>query len=1073
MNKESLKYYSIIAENEIKNGAVEDKLRHFFSTHLINIFPDNPWWIQEHVLGTETYLHFLSASGKKRIGFADSVVGKTAIEYEKNLGISTIFDEGYYQVKEYCAALCNMGIQSNDIYGVLSDTVRWFGYTIKLIGNIDRKRLFGAEDIDLIQQDQIDLSKQTDAEFDKFEEFINKYFDRKESRLLNGKALSLDFGTESIFYIKEIEGFKSVARKAMDELPVYAELIKSVWQNFVAYLGASDYGEFSDETYVNEFYLVTVAKVLCADILSGCALLSSDEEIKNILNGNYFKQKNIMNLVDYDYFGWLNNSPYVDMLIPYIRKMQKQLACYDFKILPEEDLFGELLAQLSKREHRILLGQDFTPHWVAREMTKNVIECMNEEPRMLDMCCGSGVFLIETLKRVREKYNITIDTYDEKKDNIIFSCVMGFDIDPLAVVLAKVNWILAIRDLFQLHRGTITIPVYHADSLFVATPVSHDVSLKEDNTFALYFDGNKIEIPSFLITPQHRRTFDVFLSKCYRLAMSRAAKKETELKDEQIEMLVSSVEAETNVEQTVDETQAQRLSAYALILQLEKLQREGRNGIWYFILNNSYRPGLVEQQFNCIISNPPWLAMSKLADNPYKKTLIVKNDEYGIKPPGAAHLHMELASTFLLTSIDKYLTDGARWMCVMPGSLMSGYNHEPLRREKYINSKAAIEACIDAIWELPTNTFKNKAVILGGKKSSLKNAYPVSGRLYVDTEQFEECEYTLNIQGKRSAWTNKGRDADVIDLINDESWPFVQGADLFPRTVLFHTYNKNQNGTWSIQKIEKTSELHYLVSDSKKEICSLLETEGFSDEFVYDCLISKHISPFIAAEPAKGLIPGRKSNGKWKAISDEEIALMDVATACVFEEIQRELTLPMNLYLNDKINIYGKLYKQDFTKWRWLVLSNAGGSNPCAAYIDMNEVNKDKLIIDQTLYWYVTDNEDEAIFVTAMINSEALNDCIKDFQPEGGFGKRHIHTLPYKIIPRYDKDSIAHENVVKSAKKIMKAWNKCCENPNNGKYLLPNSGSLNSRRRKQQALIKELFEYEQYRNACNIVMGIE
>ena len=120
MNRAALKDFVQLAQNEISNGSVEDKLRHMLSAHLSSIFPDNPWWVQEHVMGTETYLNFLSANGKARHGFADSVVGKTAIEYEKNLSIKAIFDEGYYQVREHCAALCNLGIEQNEILGILS-----------------------------------------------------------------------------------------------------------------------------------------------------------------------------------------------------------------------------------------------------------------------------------------------------------------------------------------------------------------------------------------------------------------------------------------------------------------------------------------------------------------------------------------------------------------------------------------------------------------------------------------------------------------------------------------------------------------------------------------------------------------------------------------------------------------------------------------------------------------------------------------------------------------------------------------------------------------------------------------
>ena len=145
VNKDELRSFAITAQHEIDNGAVEGKLRHLLSASLSKIFPDSPWWIQEHVMGTETYLHFSNEIGKERIGFADSVVGKTAIEYERNLTISSIFKEGYHQVEEYCAALCNLGISENEIFGVLSDTVRWYGYIIRIVGNQSRDRLFGAE----------------------------------------------------------------------------------------------------------------------------------------------------------------------------------------------------------------------------------------------------------------------------------------------------------------------------------------------------------------------------------------------------------------------------------------------------------------------------------------------------------------------------------------------------------------------------------------------------------------------------------------------------------------------------------------------------------------------------------------------------------------------------------------------------------------------------------------------------------------------------------------------------------------------------------------------------------------
>ena len=52
----------------------------------------------------------------------------------------------------------------------------------------------------------------------------------------------------------------------------------------------------------------------------------------------------------------------------------------------------------------------------------------------------------------------------------------------------------------------------------------------------------------------------------------------------------------------------------------------------------------------------------------------------------------------------------------MPGSLMSGLNHEPFRKENMRHLTQNLRRKLGAIWELPTDTFKNKAVVLPEKR---------------------------------------------------------------------------------------------------------------------------------------------------------------------------------------------------------------------------------------------------------------------------------------------------------------------------------------------------------------------
>jgi len=54
--------------------------------------------------------------------------------------------------------------------------------------------------------------------------------------------------------------------------------------------------------------------------------------------------------------------------------------------------------------------------------------------------------------------------------NTILNNVVGFDLNPLAVLTARVNYLLMIADLLEYRKGEVTIPVYLADS--VRTPAA-------------------------------------------------------------------------------------------------------------------------------------------------------------------------------------------------------------------------------------------------------------------------------------------------------------------------------------------------------------------------------------------------------------------------------------------------------------------------------------------------------------------------------------------------------------------------------------------------------------------------
>ena len=86
--------------------------------------------------------------------------------------------------------------------------------------------------------------------------------------------------------------------------------------------------------------------------------------------------------------------------------------------------------------------------------------------------------------------------------------------------------------------------------------------------------------------------------------------------------------------------------------------------------------------------------------------------------------------------------------------------------------------------------------------------------------------------------------------------------------------------------IERTSNLWYLVNDQKKASCNGLAAENVDKSYIFNAFISKHLSPFYMATPAMVLLPGKKVNGQWKAISATDRALMNTSTAYIFNQIE-------------------------------------------------------------------------------------------------------------------------------------------------------------------------------------------
>ena len=433
LNKQAFTDFIKTAQQYIGDKSKEDIIRQNFTLHLKSMFLEQPNWINAHVAGGESAIP-LNRKGKETTGFIDSLIGLTPIEYEKNLQIQPIFDKGYQQVKEYCTQLINQGHPNDLIIGILSDTIRWYAYEVEIL---NERSPLSVDDVALKQIDFVEVG-QFNNDYVMLGVFLQKYLGRLGSRPLTANSIKNDFGFDSLYSEEYRQEMDEVIRFAYDTQPEYAVLIEKLWGQFVNLSRKKDdiMSQYSDE-----FYLLTLSKFVCVNILEKKSLLSSPKEIAEIISGEYFVRSGLSNLVEYDFFGWINYNPqFVEKIIPIVQKIQIDLQVYDFVNPGKEDIFGSMFAQLAVKSKRIILGQEMTPHWLAEKMAKNLFEKLpsDENPQFLDMCCGSGVMLVEVLQKTIQKIETDRKLIsDDEKLRYLSDSITGFDIDPLAVFFIK------------------------------------------------------------------------------------------------------------------------------------------------------------------------------------------------------------------------------------------------------------------------------------------------------------------------------------------------------------------------------------------------------------------------------------------------------------------------------------------------------------------------------------------------------------------------------------------------------------------------------------------------------------
>ncbi|MBK1696623.1 N-6 DNA methylase [Rhodovibrio salinarum] len=1043
-------------------GVVEAVLRGEFQSRLRRIFPDpeDESWINHYGEGAEAHTKVGIAGGAAANRFIDNLIGSTTIEYEADLRIPAKRDEGFGQVKEHAAGLIRRGVPVSQVRGILSDTVDWYAYDVKLDPGADPGSC-SVEDVELVEVERFEPATDDEPTAERLTLFLRRHLAREQSRPLIADNLAFDLGLESPAYRRNVDALTGLVETGREEDPSIA-LATDLWSHFVDHLEGEG-GAFRIGPYVDEVYLNILARLLSANALAGTAIVSVDAELQAILNGSFFRDTyQLDNLVEKDYFGWIAQPAHVAGFLPVAREIQRDLYAYDFSWRAEEDLFGRLMAQLARRSQRKLLGQEWTPSWLARHLAERCLDDLpeGEAPEIVDMCCGSGAMLAEVIKAVKERYRHN-DIVD------LGNVATGFDIDPLAVAFAKTTWVITLADEINAAAAPVTIPVFHADSLFAVTPVSASLPmLGEGDAIDITLDGETVQLPVGLLQPEYRELFGGLVDWAYDEAHEDGGVPPTL---ENARATLDTVAADSHVTLSAELRDAAAEAVLALARRMKELADVGRNGIWAFILRNTYRPGLLAGQFNGLVSNPPWLAMSALADNPYREMLSRRAALYGVRPAGQSFLHLELGTTHLLHAVDRYLKPDAAVACLVPGTILNGNHHERFRQRGFIGSDRPVALSVTEVWQVPPGTFKYPgAALIGKKEDSAADAdNAVATGAVARPDEVEAVDLVIRkIGDARTAWVLESGGMPAAAAGGDEV--SRQGADIMPRSAVCIEILNSSGQEYRVNSPRPGTEWGFTIKQAKE-----LKGERFpgyvAPRFIHRMAQSENLLPFVfGPHRAPVAIPAcRDAHGTWQRYKPADIRRMGFTrTARRFAEIDDKLATIGDSTLAYRIDFRRKLTIQDFGDEGFVVLSGAGGKHICAACLPVAEASE--LVIDQTLYWQVVSSEADAWFRIGILNSAALTEAILPFNPEGDFGPRHIHTLPYRLMPPYDPANDDHRAVVSAAQSVAE---EAAAIVAGDAYIGDPDRSLPVRRRKLREKLADGESFQELDRLCASILG--
>ncbi|HPC35458.1 MAG TPA: N-6 DNA methylase [Candidatus Marinimicrobia bacterium] len=767
--------------------------------------------------------------------------------------------------------------------------------------------------------------------------------------------------------------------------------------------------------------LLTLQETSFSSSLTSQLTHIADDEFKrqleDIENGGIYARKGITNFLEGDFFCWYLDALDSPELKYAIREIARALSEFEpatstLDPVSTRDLLKKLYQYLVPQEVRHRLGEYYTPDWLAELLLNEVGYDGDTRKRFLDPACGSGTFLVLAIQRAKEHGQKEKLQPLEIAKRIVAN-IWGFDLNPLAVIAARTNYLFALGDLAN-KLENFEIPIYLADSILWP---------QRTGQMTIRTRGESIEIPTSL------KSF--YVPSIWISNKGFLMRKAAPLIEEMVKNQYSVNEAMERFRKEGLVFPPHEKIVEEFYKEIFELEKQKKNGIWARFLKNAFAP-MVAGKFDFVVGNPPWIRWDYLSQEYRNATLQLWKDYRLFSLKGFQTRlgggKKDFSMLFVYASADYYLKDGAKLGFLITQEVLKskgageGFRRFQLGENKYLKVLKAHDLVSIQPFEGAAN--KTAAIIL---KKGEKTEYPLPyfiwtkkkgvGKIATD-KLLDEVSPLLQKKKYNAKPISSNVGAWQTQLTKEKGVATIKGKNFY-KAIL--GANPNPYGVFWL-------EIKQVLSDGNLIIRNLTEKGKLKIQQVEEIIEQDLVYPAIRGsdierwkvEPRIFMLVVQ--DPKTRRGYTEDFIRKEYPRTYSYLLKFKDILLCRPLYKKYHEQVSAPFYSQfnisEETFFRYKVVWKRMTNDLIAAVISQfkTQFGYKSIIPFETTAFIATQDESEAHYLCAIINSTPVRDFIKSFSSAGrGFGTPSV--MEHVGIPKFDPQNPLHQKLAEISKK--------------------------------------------------------